>query len=237
MIGRIIWLTGLTAMALVASLAQLDRAARSQPALAALVPAPFRGFAAERLTERAIIAKDAQTALGEARRLVRARPLPAEHMRLLSQAAALGGDTELALAAMGAATSRGWRDPVAQVAAGQSALLQGEFDAAAQRIGALFAVGMLPEQRDALLAALLAQPDGRAAFARQLVTPSRWRENAISMATQLVPPDRLAPTLAMAQAEGAALPCDRLAAIAASYTASGSAEQAALFWPGHCPQP
>ena len=237
MIGRIVWLAGLTALAMVATLAQLDRAARSQPALAALVPAPFRGFAAEQLTERAIIAKDAATALGEARRLVQARPLPAEHMRLLSQAAALKGESELALSAMAAATTRGWRDPVAQVAAGQSALLQGEYDAAAQRIGALFAVGEPPEQRDALLAALLAQPAGRAAFARKLVTPSRWRENGISMATQVVPPDQLAPTLAMAQAEGAALPCDRLATIAASYTASGSAAQAALFWPGNCPQP
>ena len=233
MIGRVLWLASLAALAGLSSLAQLDRAARSQPALAALVPAPFRGFAAERLTEQAIIAQDGATAVDEARRLVRARPLPAEHMRLLSQAAALNGDSELALAAMAAATTRGWRDPVAQLAAGQSALLQGEYDAAAQRIGALSAIGALPEQRDALLAALLALPEGRAAFARQLVTPSRWRDNGISMATQVVPPDQLAPTLAQAQEEGAALPCDRLAAIAAS----GNAAQAALFWPGNCPQP
>jgi hypothetical protein len=142
-IGRILWLAGLAALALVACLAQLDRAARSQPALAVLVPSLFRGFAAQRLTEQAIAAEDGVTALREARLLVRARPLPAEHMRLLSQAAALKGDSPLALAAMEAATSRGWRDPLAQLAAGQSALLQGRFDAAAQRIGALFAVGAL----------------------------------------------------------------------------------------------
>ena len=233
MIGRTLWFAVLAALAVVASLAQLDRSARSQAALAAQVPSPFRGFAAERLTEQAISAEDGVTALREARLLVKARPMPAENMRLLSQASVLAGDGTRALAAMEAATTRGWRDPLAQLAAGQSALLQGDYAAAAQRIAALSAVGALPDQRNSLLAALLAQPEGRAAFAVQLANPARWRADTLTAALQVVPPEQLAPTLAQAQAKGAALPCELLNKIAAAYRA----EQAAQFWPGKCARP
>jgi len=234
MIGRIAWIAALLVVAVVAIFAQLDRATRSDSQLAALVPAAFGGFSAQRLSEQAIIAQNAPAAAQEARRLIAARPLPAEHMRLLSQASALQGDAPRSLAALEAASLRGWRDPVAQISAAQAALAQGQYDAAAQRIAALFAVGSMPDQTMALAGALLADPGGQAAFARQLATSTRWPSNVLVALADAVPPVRLAQTLALARAEGAALPCDKLAVVAQNYAAKGQDEAARLFWPGDC---
>ena len=235
MIGRITWLA-LLLLAVAAVFAQLDRAARSDTRMAALVPAAFSGFAAQRLSEQAISAQNGPVAERETLRLSAARPIPAEHLRLLSQAAALQGDLPRSLAALEAASLRGWRDPVAQLAAAQAALAQGQHEAAAQRIGALFAAGSLPDQTPELAAALLADPAGQAAFARQLATPARWPGNALASLAKAVPFAQLAPTLARARAEGAVLPCDKLAVIARNYEAAGQGEAARLFWPGDCPQ-
>jgi hypothetical protein len=236
MIWRMAWGMVLAALAVIACFAQLDRASRTQPQLAAAVPEVFRGFAAERLTQIALAARDGAAANREVRLLIRSRPLPAEHLRLLSQAAALAGDTPRSLSALEAASIRGWRDPVAQFAAAQAALLQRQHAAAAQRIAALFATGSLPEQTPALAAELLADPAGQAAFARQLATPSRWPGNALTPLAEAVPPAALARTLGLAQGAGAMLPCDRLAVLARRYQAEGQEAAANLFWPGTCPQ-
>lgn len=234
MIGRVFWLALLAALAMVATLAQLDRASRSAPAIAPLVPAPFQGFAAERLSEAAIAAEDGTAALKAATRLVHARPLPAEHLRLLAQAAALRDDQERAIAALEAATTRGWRDPVVQLAAGQSALMQGQYEAATQRLGAMFASNIAPQQRDALMAELVKSPGGRDAFARYLAVPTRGRDAAITMAGRTISPEVLAPILAQADSGEAILPCAPLRVIADRYRTAGNESEAALFWPGDC---
>jgi hypothetical protein len=236
MIGRLIWSTALAALALIVTFAQLDRAARSEPALARLVPAQFSGFAAERLAEQALAREDAAEAHLQAVALVRRRPIPAEHLRLLAQAATLAGDSPHALAALEAATTRGWRDPVTQLAAAQSALAQGRHDAAAQRLAAVFARGAAQDQALPLLAALLAEPGGRTAFAMQLATSARWPGNILPVASGAVPPADFAPTIALALNRGAILPCDRLGRIADGYARSGHAAEAAIFWPGACDQ-
>jgi hypothetical protein len=153
----------------------------------------------------------------------------------LSQAAALEDDAPRSLAALAAASTRGWRDPVAQLAAAQAALLQQQPEAAAQRIAALFATGSLSEQVPALAAELLTTPAGQAAFAKQLATPSRWPVNALTPLAAAVPPADLVRTLALARDAGAQLPCDQLALIARRYESEGQGSAASLFWPGDCP--
>jgi len=235
MIGKIAWGIALAGLAAAGSFAQLDRQSRSNPALAALVPQPMRGFAAERLAEQAIAAKDVAGAAQAARTLILARPLPAEHLSLLSLSAALAKDEPRALAALEQATMRGWRDPMAQVVAGQAALMQGNHQAAAQRITALLSTGNQPDQAFAMLARLLADPAGRTAFAKQIAARGRWQGDMLAPASAVVAPDDLARTIAEAHAEGGRLPCDRLASLAQKYVSEGQAASAQRFWPGDCP--
>lgn len=137
MIGRVAWIASLGAIALVATFAQLDRSARFAPQLAASVPAPFRGFAAEQLARQAVLAGDAEASMREARALLRARPMPAEHLALLARANLLAGNGDVALAALQAAAARGWREPFAQRAMAEAALESGDVEIAGQRIAAL----------------------------------------------------------------------------------------------------
>lgn len=234
MIGRLAWSFALALIAVVAVLAQVDREARRDPAFAALVPDPWSGFAAQRRAEAAIAAEDPAQAAKQTALLISARPLPAEHLRLLSQAAALGGDTPRSLAALEAASKRGWRDPVTQLAAAQSALAQANHEAAGQRIVALLSTGSAPEPTFALLAQYLDVPEGRVIFARKMAVAGHWQANMLGPAAGSVAPMPLAQTIMLAQHEGAALPCDRLERLAQTFAQAGAQEAADLIWPGQC---
>lgn len=234
MIARITWWSVLVVVAACACLAQLDRISRFSPHLAGSVPESFKGFAAQRLTERAILDEDGEAALAEATILLAARPLPAEHLRLYSQASAMAGQDAQTLAALQAAAARGWRDPLAQIAAARAALAQSEYDAAAARIAALRATGLMPEVAMALAVDLGASPEGRAAMARQLAEDSHWRGHFIAEISSHLEPDRFVGLVESAREQGVDLPCDRLALIAQRYTRAGLTEQLARFWPGDC---
>lgn len=220
MIARTAWWGLVAVLMVVTAFAQLDRAARFSPELSAFVPAPFAGFAARHVATQALVAGDGPRAVAAAERLVRARPLPAEHLSLLAQAHTLADEGGPAIASLAEATRRGWRDPLAQQAAAQGALDQGLYEVAAQRVAAGLATGQLPEQTGAKLARLLDEPEGREAFARLLANEGRWQDNAPTQMMLNAAPGDVAATLARASELGARLPCETLRRIA-----QGLAEQ------------
>ena len=229
MTGRVLWWLALAMAGAMALVAEVDRASRFSPELAPLVPAGFPGFAAEQRAKAAIAAGDGEAALAEAHALVRARPLPAEHLSLLAYAAAMEGDEALSLAALELSTTRGWREPLAQQAAAEAALLSGEHDVAAGRIAALFATGALPDETAGLAARLLESEAGRQAFARRLAAAGHWQSNALPAFSAAADPGQLTQTVTLAASLGARLPCERLQAIAATYEASGRGAAAGLL--------
>ena len=234
MIARMLWWTSLAAIGLAAAVVQLDRSARFDPELAAMVPTSLPGFATEQRVKAAIADRDSATALAEARALVRGRPLPAEHLSLLSYAAAMEGDEALALAALEAATLRGWREPLAQQAAAEAALLSDEHDIAAQRIAALLATGELRDEALDLASRLLASEPGRQALARRLAADGHWQVNALVPLAAVAEPRQLTQAIVLAAGGGAALPCDRLSAIAAAYANIGRDAEAAAIRAADC---
>ena len=83
---RWLWRIALGMLSLVAIGAQLDRASYLRPELAILVPQPFRSFAQPTTALVALATGDSTTARAEAQRLVRRRPIPAEHLFTLAMA-------------------------------------------------------------------------------------------------------------------------------------------------------
>ncbi|MFN4020355.1 MAG: hypothetical protein ACK4IC_07550 [Erythrobacter sp.] len=148
MIGRIAWLGGLLALALLTTFLQLDRQSETTPALAAMVPEPLRGYAQVPIADAAVKGGDRALGLAEARRLVRRRPVPAEHLTLLALAQTRAGDVEQAGLTVQIAAQRGWREPLAQEAVLRLALEAGDKPEAARRYTALFLRAATP---DALL--------------------------------------------------------------------------------------
>lgn len=234
MILRVIFTLALSALAVLVSLAQVDQQARISPSAAMMVPDFFSGNSARERSKFALQVGQPQIALEEARVQIGLRPIPAESLTVLALAALANEDAEQAELALGAASRRGWREPISQLASGQSALQQGMYDIAAKRIVALLSSGNLQEPSYMLLAQLLEEPSGRTAFAERLAVFGRWQDNALLPASRRVDPGNWAETLGIAQAAGASFDCNRLRLLANWYDRQGLAEEKRKFWPGDC---
>lgn len=215
-------------MAVTAGLAQVDQQARISPHLATLLPDSFSANAARERSKLALQLGEGESALAEARLGIALRPVPAESLTVLALAAIQAGEQELARDALGAASRRGWREPVSQLASGEAAFAQGEFTIAAQRGVALLSTGNLREPAYELLARLVAVPEGRHAVAERLASFGRWQTGAIGPVASVAAADDWATTLAEAQELGAQLDCGRLRQLARAYHRREEDEAAAL---------
>lgn len=210
MIGRVIWIGLLFALAVVTTMLQLDRQADATPALAPFVPAPMRGYAQPPVTLAATEGADSAAALEEARRLVRRRPIPAEHLTLLALAQTKAGMPEQAGLTIQIAAQRGWREPVAQEAVLRLALAAGDEPEAARRYAALFLRAATP---DTLLQeigpAVLTRTDGPGQ--RTLVDiisgTDRWHDTLLRRGVQVMPPAAFADITLAAIERGARFDC------------------------------
>lgn len=210
MIGRIIWFAALAAIAAVTTALQLDKQSEAAPALAPLVPQPFRNFAQTQITASAAESGDPAVALAEAERLVQRRPLPAEYLTLLAIAQTKAGKAEAAGRTIQIAGQRGWRDPIAQEAVLRLALDAGDKAAAARRYAALF---LRRDTPDALLAELgpavldEAGGPGRQTMVDIVVGGERWWELFLQRGAQVMPPAAFAAITADSLKRGAEFDC------------------------------
>jgi len=214
MIGRITWLAALLAIAVLTTLVQLDKQSEATPALATAVPAPLRDFAQTRITAAAVESGDPATALAEAERLVRRRPVPAEYLTLLAVAQAKAGQPEQAALTIQIAGQRGWREPLAQEAVLRLALAAGDTPEAARRYAALFLRSATP---DTLLIELgpqvLGDPSGagRKTIADIVSGADRWHSLFLRAGLMVMPADAFSAIVTTSMAQGAVFDCGVLA--------------------------
>ncbi|MGB3471421.1 MAG: hypothetical protein WBA51_11415 [Erythrobacter sp.] len=210
MIGRVIWITAIVAVAAVTAGIQLDRQARYVPTLSFSVPPPFRAFAQNHLTTSAMLGEDKQLALAEARRLVARRPMPAAHQRLLSIAEFEAGETELGGISIQRAARHGWRDPVVQQSMFQLALAAGDQAEAARRFAALFI------RRSEKLSDLRAMANplfsgdsevARATFSQVLAGADRWHRIFLNKGARTLEPSVFLDLIQRAETQGARFDC------------------------------
>ena len=221
-------------LGLVASFVQLDQQSRLDTAYALMVPDAFSGNAARERAKMELQLGQGQAALADATTQIKHRPLPAESLTILALAAISAGEVETATDALSAASRRGWREPIAQLASAESALSQGQYQGAAQRIAALMAVGTLSGTTDELLGRLLQTPEGQQAFAERMAAFGRWQNNALIGGYRAAGPEAWANTLGRAKELGADFDCNRLRLVAKNYRAEEDAADLAKFWPGDC---
>lgn len=213
MISRIIWFAALLGVALVCISVQLDRQSRKDPELAAYVPEPFRSSAQRVMATNAINNGSPEAGLAETRKLVQRRPLPAEHLRFLTQAQVQAGDPEAGAVTIQYAAQRGWRDPIAQQAMVQIALDVGDKTQSARRYAALF---MMPNADETLLKALgqevLGEPGGeeRAELAQIVSGADRWHATFLQRGARVMPPGAFAEIVQINLEQGVRFDCRRL---------------------------
>lgn len=210
MIARLFWWALLGAIAVVVIGVQLDRQSRKTPALAASVPEVFRSSAQFPIAAFALNGEDPQRALSEAERLVRRRPLPAEHLRVLAQAQFAAGQTEQSTLTIQYAAQRGWREPLAQEAMLRLASEVGDESEAARRFAALF---LRRDTTDALLeetaAIVLAVPggEGRQTLTEIVAGGDRWHDKFLRRGARVIPPKAFVEIVSGAIASGSQFDC------------------------------
>ena len=97
-------------------------------------------FAQTQIAVAAVGSGTPEQALTESQALISKRPIPAEHLGLLSGAHARIGDTDRAVLALKLSASRGWRDRGSQIALLELAIEADNGVEAARRFAALLAV-------------------------------------------------------------------------------------------------
>ena len=169
-----LWVLALALVGVLATGAQLDRAARYRPELAPLVPGPFRAFSQHHLASASLSGGTTNEALREARRLVERRPIPAEHLSLLAHAQLREDADGPGLTTMQLAAQRGWRDPAAQEARLRLAIAVGDGREAALRLAAIWALARDDATLRELAPPVLAHEQARQAMAELLASQPRW---------------------------------------------------------------
>lgn len=220
---RWIWRAALAALALVAVAAELDRASYLRPELSVVVPKPFRSFAQPTTALLALATSDNATAQAEARRLVRRRPMPAEHLFTLAMGELRNGRPLAFAAAFRAASTRGWRYAPLQVTAAQAALASGDVRGAANRVAALWAADANDPSVAPLTRALLAAPGGPEAFAIPLAHTHVWSKNFLGRARAYASPENALRTVLAARRAGARFDCAALKRFGDALAARGQA--------------
>ncbi|MEP0391098.1 MAG: hypothetical protein ABJ205_12030 [Erythrobacter sp.] len=213
MIGRVIWFALLIGAAVITIGVQLDREARKTPALALEVPEPFRSGAQPRIVALAIDAGASEMAVSQAQKLVRRRPVPARHLRLLAQAQFTAGDNEASGLAIQYAAQRGWRDPLAQEAMMQIALAASNRSEAARRFAALFLRGgtdrasleqsgkvVFPEEHG----------EERRVFAQIVSGGERWHNAFLTRGARVMPADAFVEIIEISAKDGTNFSCSAL---------------------------
>ena len=213
MIGRVLWLAILIAVAGVCVSVQLDRQSRKDPELARYVPEPFRSSAQRIVAVNTVAVGTPEAGLAEARKLVERRPMPAEHLLLLTQAQVNAGKAEAGTITVQYAAQRGWRNPVAQQAMLQIALEVGDAAQAARRYTALF---MIPRTEEELLKQYGAQvlgeagSEARAVVAEIVSGAERWHSTFLRRGARVMPPDAFAEIIRINIDKGVRFECRRL---------------------------
>lgn len=210
MIAGTVWRAALLVVAIAVIGLQFDRQTRRTPELATSVPEVIRSSAQSRVAAFAVAGSDPEYALAQAELLIRRRPLPAEHLRILAQAQFAVGKLDESALTIQYAAQRGWRDPLAQQAMLQLALNAGDDAEAARRYLALF---LRRDTDDALLQELglqvLGDPsgEGRKAFVRVLSGGVRWQNIFFGRGMRVIPVAAFADILVEAIESGTRFDC------------------------------
>lgn len=210
MIARSLWFAAIIVVALVTSAAQLDRQARVTPALASIVPEPFRAFAQTGITVSALSGEDAVLAVQEAETLVRRRPYPAQNLSLLAAAQFKAGEIEAGARTVQIAAKRGWRDPLAQESVLRLALAAGDYPEATRRYTALF----LNKQTDEALLLEIGKQlfaetggPGRQTFIEIVSGGERWLGTLLNLGPRVLPPEAFVEIVLKSSKNGTQFDC------------------------------
>lgn len=232
---RCVWAAIILLMALVATGVQVDREARTNQTIAAVVPSAFAAYALETLARQAYASGDTISGLAYAQTLVRRRPVPAESLALLSYGLIATGKDEAALPVVMLAATRGWRDFYTQRLMISSATPAGEHEVAAQRLLALWRQRDTNPQTLYLTQNALADRATLGQFGRGTgAADASWSTDFLVWATDYLPASSVLSTAALMVRNRVTIDCQPVSAAIGRYARAGQGTAATALWSGLC---
>ncbi len=222
MIARLFWIACILAIGAVTVAVQLDRQAASSPGLAQIVPEPVRSGSQNQMVSAALAGDNLAKAISEAERLVRRRPIPAEHLTLLAIARARAQQAEASALAIQFAAQRGWREPIAQEAMLRIAVEAGDQSEAARRYAALFLRDATPDTLLEEFGPVVlgdANGEGQQTMITIVGGGERWRNYFLRRAPRVMPPAAFSAIVTATSANGVRYDCELLARAQVTVTA------------------
>ncbi|WP_369024962.1 hypothetical protein [Qipengyuania sp. RANM35] len=215
---------------------QFDRAARDNTRMVPLVPHGLGGFADERRAER-LLAEDPVSAGDAVSDILRIRPVDVSHLSHFAQWAAEADRMQLASAALSEAAKRGWRGPYVQITVLGSALAEGKYEEAVNRLDAVSRTEADQRIISAALDAMLQFPATHADLAKMIGESDFLAQSTIAH-VYVSPASRhtLGELIATMSNSSDALGCDGRGRIASVLLVNGDSLGSQL-WPKECWSP
>lgn len=173
---RIAAISALALYGAAALLSGSDRVSASIPSAPAFLGWPYDTGASRSQAIRALAAKQPEVALALARRALLSDPVDSRLVSLVGQGQLVREQYELADQTFRVAGQLGWRDGAVQIYWMDRAVAVNDFRVAAERLDALLRQAPRFEERDTMIAALTATPEGRAAVAERLKLAPAWAD-------------------------------------------------------------
>jgi len=228
------WYLGLSVVACIASVAQIDRHAHEVPSLAKVVPKQFRDFALIRQAAVQAVKGKPDDAVVTARDLIAHHPIPAENLTILAIAEQRAGNEAGSADALMLAAQRGWREPQAQRAVALAAMQSGEAEIAADRLSALWrTMGGRPYARD-LTEQLFDSPEVRRKFAAKLGSEEPWIQPFLMWSANNLSLSKFATLVEDAHGYGARFDCGLINKTARAFLEQGARRPAQNIWVRGC---
>jgi hypothetical protein len=218
----------------VAVVSGMDRSAMTDPAAHGLVGWPYDSFSARSRAMAALQGGQPAQAMSLSARAMLSDPVDPTVIGRYGWAQMLMRNTSGADETFRVSGGLGWRDPSTQVYWLSRSLELGDANVAAQRLDALLRQTPYFEQRDALVAAVLASEEGRQAVAQRLKEQPAWSSVFLSDTGNLPPQDLVNRADVVSRAANGAFDCLSASRFVDNLMAAGQVEPAQMVWRKVC---
>lgn len=233
-VRRLVSAAGLIVLAVAAVLSGSDRQSRDFPNSPSVVGWPYDTGAARSKAALAFVRRGPASAIGYARRSILSDPISAQAVSILGRAELYSQRFPEAQQAFQVSGQLGWRDAMTQIYWLDQALQGNNYQVAAERLDALLRQSPDDENRDRLVAAVAATPEGRDAIAKRLKLAPPW---ARLLLTDLrdVPTDQLLQRLDLMQRTGKGVwECSVTEGLTQKFIDLGKLDEAQAAWRLNC---
>ena len=221
-------------LALVIIAVNLDWQTRRDSRWATWVPTFARSEALKPLYSTAREKGNVELEVAYAREAVLKNPIRAQNLSMFGVAEANAGNQERASKILLESGARGWRDATSQSYILQLAMATGETSIAADRLKALWSIGLDGDQLERDTSLVVSSEPGRNEISKWVADEPGLAHNFLAWSAVNLQPNLMLPLIISSAKKGAKFDCNELAPVVNSALTKGLGDAAWSLWTASC---